>query len=81
MNLFKSSYKTLKSGNDRDARILISASDFPGDEKIARMLIPELYVEYRDDAQMASMTFCRGSVLMQEAEEVTKDLIERCLAA
>ena len=63
----------------KDVAVLIKPEDFPGDEKIVEMLIPEMYDSYRETAQVASLTFCRGSVLMQEAEEFTKDMLQRVL--
>lgn len=62
-----------------DVTMAISPEDFPGDERLAKVLIEEMREEYRDDAQMASMTFCRGSVLMQEAQEFTRNTIDRYL--
>lgn len=62
-----------------DVTMVISPSDFPGDERLAETLIAEMRDEYRDDAQMASMTFCRGSVLMQEAQEFTRGMIDTYL--
>lgn len=59
-----------------DVSMVISPSDFPGDERLADILISEMKEEYLDDAKMASMTFCRGSVLMQEAQEFTRDMVD-----
>jgi hypothetical protein len=58
-----------------DVKMAISPEDFPGDEMIAREIIPKLYKIYRDDAVMASMTFARGSVLMQDAKNITRDMV------
>lgn len=63
----------------RDAAILIKPSDFPGREAVARVLISEMEQSYAETARIASMTFCRGSVLMQEARGVTEDMIDRAL--
>lgn len=62
-----------------DVSMLISPSDFPGQEAAAKILIREMQDAYRETARIASLTFCRGSVLMQEAQEVTADMIERAL--
>lgn len=58
-----------------DVNMAIAPEDFPGDEKHAREVIPALYRIYQDDATMSSMTFARGSVLMQDAQNVTKDMV------
>lgn len=62
-----------------DVTMAISPKDFPGDERLAKILIEEMREEYKDDAQMASMTFCRGSMLMQEAQEFTRNMLDRYL--
>lgn len=66
----------LLSANPKDVAMAISASDFPGDEQVAEEIISLLYEVYRDDAKMAFMTFSRGSVLMQDAQCVTDDMID-----
>lgn len=62
-----------------DVSVLIKPDDFPGDERIVKILVQEMYDSYRETAQIASLSFCRGSVLMQEAEEFTKDMLQRVL--
>jgi hypothetical protein len=58
----------------QNVMMTILASDFPGDEKIAEEIIPILYQVYCDDAEMAYMTFARGSILMQDAQFFTTDM-------
>lgn len=59
----------------QNVAMTISPHDFPGDESIAEEIIPVLYEIYHDDATMAYMTFARGSVLMQDAQFFTTDLL------
>lgn len=54
-------------------------SDYPEARAIAERVIPRIRAIYREKSLMSMLRYSRGSVLIQNAQVLTKDMMEEFL--
>lgn len=66
---------------DLDFKFSSEPEDFPSEKNVARIVIEDLKTIYRENALLSMLRFSRGSVLIQRARVLTKDMVNEAFKA